>query len=109
MTRHPHAPVIAAVSFLVILHALDFITTLVGNGSGICESNPLYVSTVDGCSLLALKALTGKSMMTLIYGVLPAAALEAAFGASWLSSIPFWYMGYHMMGTVAGNVAVLLS
>ena len=109
MDDRRHAPVLAAATFLVILHTLDFITTLVGNGLGICESNPLSISTVDSCSLLALKALTGKTLAALLYGVLPAAALQAAFRQSWLSSIPLWYLGYHMMDVVGANLTILLS
>ena len=98
---------LAALSFLLSLHALDFITTYIGVSMGYCEGNVLFRDVLT-CGLMSEEALKGKTLGVLMYSILPSLFLEAGFRNRYLTSAPLWYAGWLMLNPVVKNLILIL-
>ena len=98
---------IAALCFLLSLHALDFITTYIGGMQGLCEGNVLFRDTTT-CGLMSMEAVKGKSLGLLLYSVGPSLFLEAGFRNRYLTSAPLWYAAWLLLPTIANNLILII-
>ncbi len=98
---------LAMVLFYVIVQALDFLTTEIGQLQGFREGNPL-MRDPHSYFFLPLRALQVKAVGLLYYVLLPAAVIHAAFRWAALTGLPFAWSALHLLPVVATNTALLL-